>query len=108
LGMTAAMGAELDPSLYPGRWAGRFGEVLPHVRDAFDRAAEKITARIPERFRDQLSALLLELCDPDPGLRGDPRARARNGNPYSLERYISRLDLLAREAEFVFKRSLSR
>jgi eukaryotic-like serine/threonine-protein kinase len=106
LGMTPAWGAGLHPSLYPASWHGSFIEVLPHVRDAYDTAIQSVAERIPEIFRDRLITTLRELCDPDPSVRGDPLARARNQNPYGLERYVSRLNRLAREAELQLKRSI--
>jgi serine/threonine protein kinase len=106
VGMTAGWGAGLHQSLYPANWRGSFYDVLPHVRDAYDKALQRLSERIPETFRDRLIATLRELCDPDPNLRGDGRARARHQNPYSLERYVSRLDRLAREAELQLKRSV--
>jgi serine/threonine protein kinase len=106
VGMTTAWGALLHESLYPVNWKGKFDEVLPHVRDASDRAIERISNQIPELFRDRLTVVLRELCDPDPHLRGDPLARARSQNPYRLERYVSRLDRLAREAELQLRKSV--
>lgn len=106
VGMTSAWGALLHESLYPVNWKGKFAEVLPHIRDAFDEAVQRISGSIPENFRERLTQLLLELCDPDPHVRGDPLARARNQNPYRLERYVSRLDRLAREAELQLTKSV--
>ena len=106
LGITKWLISQLDPSLYPAHWAGRYAEVLPSLRDAYDRSLEQIVDRIEGPFRERLLEILRELCDPDPILRGDPRARAINSNPYSLERYVSRFDLLARQAEFAYRRSL--
>jgi serine/threonine protein kinase len=106
IGMTPAWGAGLHKSLYPASWQGRFDEVLPHVRDAFDNAVRQVSEQIPPTFRERLTLIIRELCDPDPIMRGDPRARARNQNPYSLERYVSRLDRLAKEAELQLKRSI--
>jgi serine/threonine protein kinase len=106
-GMTVAWLAEMHHSLYPtDDWQGSFGDVLPHVRDAFDTARERISSLMPANFRDRLMTLVGELCEPDPHLRGDPRARAHNQNPYRLERYVSRFDRLAREAELHLKRAI--
>jgi serine/threonine protein kinase len=106
VGMTPAWGAGLHESLYPANWRGSFSDVLPHIRDAYDKAIRTISEEIPTIFRDRLVTTVRELCDPDPSVRGDPRARARNQNPYGLERYVSRLDRLAKEAELQLKRSI--
>jgi eukaryotic-like serine/threonine-protein kinase len=42
--------------------------------------------------------LIERLCDPDLSQRGHPRGIGR-GNQYSLERYVSQLDLLAKRLE---------
>jgi eukaryotic-like serine/threonine-protein kinase len=80
-------------------WDGTFGEVLPYLRQGFDEAIEDFgSVIVNKRLRDLLVPLVRELCDPDPRLRGDKINRARGGNPFSLERYVTRLDLMARRA----------
>lgn len=102
LSMTALWLKELPPEQWPGRWQGTFAEVLPYVQDAFDRAARQVEAQIPQDVRSALGTMLRRLCDPDPAQRGHPRTRAaKHGNPVSIERFMTELDLLARRAESV-------
>jgi serine/threonine protein kinase len=67
-----------------------FGEVLGDLETAVMRLAPALAPATVQIAR--------ELCEPDPQRRGDPRSRAM-GKPYSVERYVSRLNLLARRAE---------
>jgi serine/threonine protein kinase len=96
--VTAGWTHYLDPA---HRWqlcAGRYRMALPYVRDAFGKAVEDIRKMIPAAIQDQLTTAIRELCDPDPQLRGHPLNR--NSDQYSLERYVSLFDLLAKKAEY--------
>ena len=55
---------------------------------------------IPEQVREPVLTMIHQLCDPNPSRRGHPKNRAERGNSYSLERYVSQLDLLRRKVEF--------
>ena len=52
-----------------------------------------------DNLRSELREIVAQLCDPDPRLRGDSTSRMRGASPFSMERYISRFDQLARRAE---------
>jgi eukaryotic-like serine/threonine-protein kinase len=81
------------------QWRGTFDEVLPYLRDAFGRVIETFANQFKnEDLKKQLTDIARELCDPDPALRGDPTNRARGSNPFSLERYVTKFDLLSRRA----------
>lgn len=90
---------ELHPRQNWANWAGTYQEVLPYLRDAFGRAVETVSATVPEELRDRVTALLRMLCEPDPHRRGHPKAQTGMGNPYSLDRVVTELDLLSRHAE---------
>jgi eukaryotic-like serine/threonine-protein kinase len=79
---------------------GTFHEVLPYLRDAFNQAIELFSLDISNnQLRRELTSIVRELCDPDPNVRGDSKNRARGANPFSMERYLTRFDLLSRRAE---------
>jgi serine/threonine protein kinase len=99
VGTTTLLRKELHPSHAWGRWSGGFRAALPYVRDAFGRAVELVRVQIPEEVRADMLAIVRELCEPDPDLRGHPLNQFGRGDQYSLERYISRFNLLARRAE---------
>jgi serine/threonine protein kinase len=98
--ITQALIGELDPAIRPGVWSGQYADVLPHVRDAFNRVLgifEKEVLRVAPRIGPELVSMVRELADPDPALRGNRGAKSIAAR-YSLERYISRLDALAYKA----------
>lgn len=98
VGMTTLIINEL-PQLYsPYNWSGTYEEVLPYIRSAFVSVLENYKQSLPEPLRKDLPVLVAQLCEPDPRLRGDPKER-NSANQFSLERYISRFDVLAKHAE---------
>jgi hypothetical protein len=99
LGITHLWLKHLDPSLRPpGNYFGEYREVLPYIRNAFDSALDEFRDHVrPSSIADELCAMVRQLCDPDPGYRGHPTDRMTN--QFSVERYISRFDALARRAE---------
>lgn len=81
-------------------WGGTFLDVLPYVKEAFGKVVDSFGTHVPSSLSRDLVEIVRQLCEPDPYLRGHPRNRGEIGNPYSLERYISRFNLLASKAEF--------
>jgi serine/threonine protein kinase len=106
-GMTANLVGKLDDSHHPNRWAGSYADVLPYLRNAFSFVQAEIRSRVPIEFRDDLCGIVVQLCEPDPLLRGHPRNRVHSSTQFSLERYISSLDLLARKAEVFLGRAVN-
>ncbi|HEY3269308.1 MAG TPA: protein kinase [Armatimonadota bacterium] len=98
--MTALLTGHLHPDHHFQNWRADYREVLPYVRDAFDLAVDDFAQCVPEDLRDELTLAVQQLCDPDPGQRGHPRARASRGNPFSLNRYVSLFNRLAEQQEF--------
>jgi serine/threonine protein kinase len=97
-GITSLLLSELHPDFRPPSWPGTFKQVLPHLQDAFVKVLMKVRATIDIRFRDELTAVVKELCSPNPDDRGHPKNRSRFVDQYSLERYISQFDRLAFQA----------
>ena len=100
VGITALWHKHLNESLWPINFGQTYRDVLPHVRDAHDRAFAEFEDSVPDQHRLRLGPAIRQLCEPDPLLRGHPRSRAQNGNTYSLERYVSSFNLLAKTAEW--------
>jgi serine/threonine protein kinase len=105
LGMTPLLMKYLDISLQPrippffGQWSGTYEEVMPYVRDAFDRAVIEFSGEVQHpKLREVLSRIVRELCEPEAKLRGHPKHRNVNGNSFSLEKYITEFDLLTHRA----------
>ena len=82
----------------PANWGGDFHGVLPYLRDAFGLAIDRFSMHVPDQYRERLTTVVQQLCEPDPNLRGHPRSRLSLGNSYRLDRYISLFDLLATSA----------
>ena len=99
VGITAMWQKFMDPKFLRQSWNQLYRSVLPYVRDAHDLAFSEVESQLPKEIEESLGESIRQLCDPDPQLRGHPRSRSFGGNPYSLERYVSRFDLLARKAE---------
>jgi hypothetical protein len=108
LGITHLWLKHLDESLRPPQnYLGRYQEVLPYVRQAFDAAISEFRKHIkPPSIADELCGIVSQLCDPDPRYRGHPLDRATN--QFSVERYMSRFDALARHAEVSLRKNVQR
>lgn len=92
---TCAMLNELPVCHLPGASSATFDQVLPHLIEATDKAAEKFTVVLEPYGLEAIADRYLELCHPDPRHRGHPRSRGRFMDPYSLERYVSFFDNLS-------------
>jgi len=100
---TSLLMSELHESLRWQNWGGSFEEALPYLRDAFGRVGDSFSRQIDDdKLREELNAIVRQLCEPDPKRRGIPPTIRGISSPYSLERYISKFDLLARRAELNF------
>lgn len=99
MNVTALWTDALPDQFRPGRWAGSYAQVLPMVRDAFDRMLTLLRQYTPTEYTDDVVSAVRQLCEPNPVLRGHPRARAvRYGNPMDVSRYVTLFDLLAARA----------
>jgi serine/threonine protein kinase len=107
VGATSALASEVDPRLWHAQWQGTYQAVLPFLREAFDLVAQSLEASLPGRYSTELLDVFRQLCDPDPLLRGNPKAMKGTLQRYSLERYITILDRLARSAEIALRQKLS-
>lgn len=93
INVTAGINARLDAQHRFGRWTGSYEDVLPYVRNAFTALLVDLRAQLNPLVRDDVMELVTQLCEPDLRLRGHPRQVGRY-DQYSLERYVSRLDLM--------------
>ncbi len=94
--MTELLFGHLDERFDPQNWEGSYKDVLPHLQEAFGRVLEALSLGIPESVRPDVLEMIVELSNPDYRKRGHPANRHRLGNSYSLERYVSKFDLLYR------------
>jgi serine/threonine protein kinase len=97
--LTAVLHTELAPEHRWDSWTDPYADVLPYVRDAFDRAVKNIERDLPPDLGPTLAPVIRQLCDPNPAFRGHPKDRVGARNRHSLERYVSLFNLLATKAE---------
>lgn len=100
LSATALIISELAPQHHPRLWQGTYEQILPFVKDAFARLLDRLRLAMPEAHKEELIAVVSELCEPDCTLRGHPLNRGRHNSQFSLERYITRFDLMAKRAAY--------
>jgi serine/threonine protein kinase len=102
--MTPLLVAELPADKHWTRWGEPYSEVLPYIRHAFGEVMMNVAEEFPLDLKGDLSRIVRELCEPDPARRGHPKNHAARGNPYSVERYVAELNVLATRAESMLRR----
>ena len=78
---------------------------LPYYQDGFTYALDILQKEINNysiELSNEIISLVKMLCEIDPNNRGHITNRRININQYSLERFISTFDLLAKKAEYRF------
>lgn len=110
--MTHMLMQRLGTSHRPGEWGGTYEEVIPFVNHAFQKiirefrdGRESRDGIVVDCAKDVFDAVQ-HLCDPDPERRRHPKNPVSGVGRYSLERYISLFDRLAKRAEYILKRSV--
>ena len=96
--MTHLLFKRLDEEHSYGNWGGLYSEVLPYLQHVFTEIIREFREKIWIDFADELAGLVTQLCNPDPQLRGHPKNIGYRGDRYSLERYVSVFDRLAKKA----------
>jgi serine/threonine protein kinase len=83
----------------PANWGNPYMEALPHIQEACIKAVDELSTDFPAEFRDDLVEVVLDLCHPDPKLRGrsGPKNKTSIGLLW-LQRYVSRFDVLRKRA----------
>ena len=88
------------PDIYkPYNFGGTFDGVKPHLIQAYHKTLAEIKERIYEPIRKDLIEIIAQLTHPVPELRGIPRAFITSLPQYSVRRYISIIDRLAKKVE---------
>ena len=81
------------------QWTDSYIAVLPYLQEAFNQALDSVRNALPPEVRDEILRVLRQLCEPDFTKRGHPLNNFGGRNSYSLERYITKFDLLSYRAE---------
>lgn len=87
----------------PGEWRGTYAQVLPYLASAFTLALEDLRPVLDIDVRDDMLRIVRELCNPDLHSRGHKRGLGRH-DQFSLERYVTELDVLSRRVEIGARR----
>jgi serine/threonine protein kinase len=84
-------------SFKPGVWMGAFDQdLLAVLQDAHDKVlANHLMPTVPAPLQDELMAHAKALTNPNPLLRGDPRARRQLGRPVGIDRLHQKFMALA-------------
>ena len=99
-GTTALLLHEMDPAYADWQhFNGNVADAKLHLRDAFGRLLAKIKADLPTPCSAHVLQIVQQLCDPDPMFRGHPGERRGTLSQFSLQRYVTRFDLLLKRAE---------
>jgi serine/threonine protein kinase len=106
IGMTAGMLMFLDPSLLPNSWRGTYSEVLPYLREAYESHIAEIERTIPAAMRESLTLTIKELTDPDIAQRGHRKDPFGSRSRFSMEKYVSILNRLSRDADMKLRAEL--
>jgi len=94
----ASLPATILPPIWGGSWTGTYDMVYPHISGVFAAYLNRIGQDFPAWGADDLVSLVAQLCNPDYRTRGAPEARVTAGSPLGLNRFITRLDVLANKA----------
>ena len=93
---SATLFQALPNPFWPSVWGGDFEMVLPYLRHSFQIACSSFSSQLPPTLATDLASVYAQLCEPDPRKRGYP---GQILSKISLERYITKFDVMARKAE---------
>ncbi|MHB0967054.1 MAG: protein kinase domain-containing protein [Bellilinea sp.] len=97
-GLTPLLFMKLPQPYHYDYWTGTYEEVMPYLKDAFQQILEDYRQNLPVPLQNDLVSIVTQLCEPDPRLRGHPKT-LNSSNQFSMERYVSWFNRLARHAE---------
>lgn len=103
--MLNKMESAYRPELIGGSYQGSYTDVLPLLVHVFDSVLNEFNNNINNDLRDELISLVRQLCHPDyQNNRGD--LKKHGSQRYSMERFISKLDLLSNKYEYELKKGV--
>ena len=88
-----------------GTYQGTYQEILDLLVTTFDQVLEEFNKNVDERLRNELVTLVKQLCHPDyQKFRGD--LYKQGSQKYSMERFISKLDMLSSKYEYSLRKGV--
>ena len=101
MNMTALLVENINPGINVTSYNGRYKDILPYLIEAFDNALISFESHINNLpYKMDLIDLVRMLCYPVPEERGHPINRSQKNNQYSLERFVTKFNVLAKKAEY--------
>ncbi|WPY94326.1 hypothetical protein T8T21_14650 [Limimaricola variabilis] len=95
------------PFLFGGGWQGSYRSILPVLQSVFSDCLNELELAVGDsEVGKELVTCARQLSNPDPALRGHPLTRASSARVYSLERYVSVFDRLAKRAAIEARRGV--
>lgn len=86
------------------QWRGEFEEIVPYLENGFAKAIIEFESNISRPdLKAELKQIVEYLCNPFPEKRGHPKNVAMRGSNYSMDRFVTILDVLRRKAEIRVK-----
>jgi eukaryotic-like serine/threonine-protein kinase len=102
--MSALIQKNLPSEFRVQTFRGFFSEVSPYIMDSFNTSINEFSDSLKhEFFKEDLINIVKYLCFPMPDRRGHPSNHVGHSNKYSLERFISKFDLLHTRAKFLLR-----
>jgi serine/threonine protein kinase len=81
------------------KWGGTFEQIKPVLMDAYHKSLAKVSQDFPSKIKADVTEVIAQLCHPIPEERGNPQNICTSVTRYSLQRYISIVDRLAKTME---------
>ena len=98
INITSQMLAQLPSQFHWRRWAGEYKDVLPYLMNAYYTVIDELGNTIDRKIVPEIVPIIEELCHPNLFKRGMPKWVGHQSQ-YSLERYVSRIDLIRLRVE---------
>ena len=96
--MTHLLLGRLDKRYHPKFWTGTYDEVLPYVQRVFLQIIRELKEQVQPTLAPDIADLVSQLCNPLIEQRGLPLNKGVS-NRYSLQRLVSKLNLLHKRFE---------
>ncbi len=82
----------------PGTWGDSYEHVIDHIKAAMIEVLAELSKEFPEQFRTEMIDIVLDLCHPDPMVRGRAGIENSSAGPLWLQRYVAKFDILRKRA----------
>jgi serine/threonine protein kinase len=104
ISMSALLRKHIPDNFAWDSWRGDFNEIVPYLENGFANALIEFENNISRSdLRTELKQMVEYLCNPFPEKRGHPKNVTMRGSNYSMERFVTILDVLRRKAELRVK-----